>query len=87
MMYIFILAFLFILNLVISITFICQVKLRTRTSENIKGTKICAPRTKLEKQQQKDDIEKDNVPVAPNKTYAIHNVSRGIQVLQMKHML
>ena len=45
---------------------------------NIAARKASAPHARVEKE--KDDIKKDDVPVAPNKAYAIHNVSRCIKV-------
>ena len=73
-------SFLLLLSLttVISIIIICGMKLTNRTiPDDIKAGNISAPHTRVEKQ--KDRIKKD-VPVAPNKAYAIHNVSRCIKV-------
>ena len=53
-------------------------KLRTRTSDDIETRKASAPHARVE--EQKDGIKKEDVPVAPNKAYAIHNVSRCIKV-------
>ena len=75
-----VISFLIILSLttVISIIIICLMKLRTRTPDHVlEAGKISAPRARLKKQE--DDVKKD-VPVTPNKAYAIHNVSRCIQV-------
>ena len=74
-----VISFLIILSLtaVISIIIFCRMKLRTRTPDQIKAGKISAPRARVKKQE--DDVKKD-VPVTPNKAYAIHNVSRCIQV-------
>ena len=75
-----VISFLIILSLtaVISIIIFCRRKLRTRTPDHIIETgKISAPCAREKKQE--DGIKKD-VPVAPNKAYAIHNVSRCIQV-------
>ena len=75
-----VISFLLILSLtiVISIIIICRLKLRTRTSDDIEAGKIHAPHARVEKQ--KDDIKKEDVPVTPNKAYAIHNASRCIKV-------
>ena len=75
-----VISFLLILSLttVISIIIICRMKLRTRTSDDIEAGKIRAPHARMEKQ--KDNIKKEDVPVTPNKAYAIHNVSRCIKV-------
>ena len=74
-----VISFLLILSLtiVISIIIIGGMKLRTRTFD-IEAGKISAPCARVEKQ--KDDIKKDDIPVASNKAYAIHNVSRYIKV-------
>ena len=56
----------------------CGVKLRNRTPCDIEARKTRAHHTRVEKQ--KDGSKKQDVPVAPNKAYAIHNVSRCIQV-------
>ena len=73
-------SFLLILSLttVISILTICGMKLRNRTPDDIESGKISAHNAKVEKQ--KDGIKKEDVPVTPNKAYAIHNVSRCIKV-------
>ena len=73
-------SFLLILSLtvVISIIIICRMKLKNRTPGDIEVGKIRAPHTRVEKQ--KDGIKKEDVPVTPNKAYAIHNVSRCIKV-------
>ena len=66
------------LTAVISIIIICERKLRTRTPDHIiKAGKKSAHRAKVKKQE---DGVKSDVPVTPNKAYAIHNVSRCIQV-------
>ena len=75
-----VISFLIILSLtaVISIIIICRMKIRTRTPDHIiKAGKISAPHARVKKQE--DGVKKD-VPVTPNKAYAIHNVSRCIQV-------
>ena len=76
-----VISFLLILSLtvVISIIIICAMKPRNRTSDDIESGKISAPHTKVI-EKEKDGIKKDDVPVAPNKAYAIHNVSRCIKV-------
>ena len=76
-----VISFLLILSLtaVISIIIICGMKLRNKTSDDIESGKISAPRARVEKQR-KDGIKKEDVPVTPNKAYAIHNVSRCIKV-------
>ena len=71
-------SFLLILSLTIVII-ICGMKPRNRTSDDIESGKISAPHTKVI-EKEKDGIKKDDVPVAPNKAYAIHNVSRCIKV-------
>ena len=53
-------------------------KLRNRTPDDIESGKINAPHARVEKQN--DGIKKEDVPVTPNKAYAIHNVSRCIKV-------
>ena len=75
-----VISFLLILSLtiVISIIIICGMKVRTRNFADIEAGKISAPRARSEKQ--KDDIKKHDIPVSPNKAYAIHNVSRCIKV-------
>ena len=75
-----VISFLFILSLtaVIGIIIICGIKLRNKTSDDIESGKISVPHARVEKQ--KDGIKKEDVPVAPNKAYAIHNVSRCIKV-------
>ena len=72
-----VISFLLILSLtaVITIIIICRIKLRTRTSD---ATEIRGPHARVEKQE--DNIKKEDVPVASNKAYAIHNVSRCIKV-------
>ena len=70
-------SFLLILSLTIVII-ICGMKLRTRTFADVEAGKISALRARVEKQ--KDDIKKDNIPVASNKAYAIHSVPRCIKV-------
>ena len=45
---------------------------------DIESRKASASHTNAGKQ--KDGIKKEDVPVAPNKAYAIHNVSRCIKV-------
>ena len=74
-----VISFLIILSLttVISIIIICHMKLRTRTPDNIEVGKISAHRARVKKQE---DGIKNDVPVTPNKAYAIHNVSRCIEV-------
>ena len=76
-----VISFLLLLSLttVISIIIICGMKLRTRTPDDIKAGKISAPHTRVI-EKEKNGIKKDDVPVAPNKAYAIHNVSRCIKV-------
>ena len=73
-----VICFLTILSLttVISIIIICGKKLRNRTPDHIEAGKTSAHRARV---KQKDGIKND-VPVTPNKAYAIHNVSRCIQV-------
>ena len=66
------------LTIVISILTIRGMKLRNKTSDDIESGKISAHHARVEKQ--KDGIKKEDVPVAPNKAYAIHNVSRYIKV-------
>ena len=53
-------------------------KLRNKTSDDIESGKIRVLHARVEKL--KDGIKKKDVPVAPNKAYAIHNVSRCIKV-------
>ena len=53
-------------------------KLRNKTSDDIETRKARVPHARVEKQE--DGIKKEDVPVAPNKAYAIHNVSRCIKV-------
>ena len=53
-------------------------KLRKRTPDDIEARRASAPHTRVGKQN--DDINKEDVPVAPNKAYAIHNVSRCIKI-------
>ena len=75
-----VISFLIILSLtaVISIIIICGMKIRTRIPDHIiEAGKISAPCARVKKQE---DGIKNDVPVAPNKAYAIHNVSRCIQV-------
>ena len=75
-----VISFLIILCLtnVISIIIICRMKLRTRTPDHIiEAGKISAPHARVKKQE---DGVKNDVPVTPNKAYAIHNVSRCIQL-------
>ena len=77
-----VISFLLILSLstVISIIIICRMKLRNRipTPDDIESGKINVLHARVEKQ--KDGIKKEDVPVTPNKAYAIHNVSRCIKV-------
>ena len=74
-----VISFLLILSLtVISIIIIWRMKLRNKTCDDIESGKICALHARVEKL--KDGIKKEDVPVAPNKAYAIHNVSRCIKV-------
>ena len=74
-----VISFLLILTLtiVVSIIIICRLKLRNRKPVDIESRKASAPHRNAGKQN--DDIKKD-VPVTPNKAYAIHNVSRCIKV-------
>ena len=75
-----VISFLIILSLttVISMIIICRMKLRTRTPDHIiEVGKISAHHARVKKQE---DNVKNDVPVTPNKAYAIHNVSRCIQV-------
>ena len=75
-----VISFLLILSVtvVISIIIICGMKLRNRTPDDIEARRASAPHTRAEKQN--DDINKEDVPVAQNKAYAIHNVSRCIKI-------
>ena len=67
------------LTIVINIIIISGMKLRNKTSDDIESGKINAPHARVV-EEQKDGIKKEDVPVAPNKAYAIHNVSRCIKV-------
>ena len=75
-----VISFILILSLTVAIfiIIICGMKLRNRTSDDIEARKASAPRARVE--EQKDDIKKEDVPVASSKAYAIHNVSRCIKV-------
>ena len=84
-----VISFLLILTLtiVISILTCCRMKLRNRTPDDTKAIKICAPNTKSKKQTDTiktnvlvADTIKTNVLVAPNQAYAIHNVSRCVNI-------
>ena len=72
-------SFLIVLNvsIVISIIFIVLMKLKNRNSDDMEAGQINPQHGRVEKQ--KDDIKKD-VPVEPNKAYAIHKVSRCIKI-------
>ena len=70
-----VISFLIILSLT-AVIIICGIKLRNRTPYHIEAGKICAPCARV---KQEDGIKND-VPVTPNRAYAIHNVSRCIQV-------
>ena len=65
------------LIIVISVIIICQMKLKNRRPDDIEARKASVSHTNAGKQI--DDTNK-NVPVALNKAYANHNVSRCIQV-------
>ena len=58
---------------VISILVICGIKLRNKTSSDIEASD---PHTKVGKKHDR----KEDVPVVHNNAYAMHNVSRCIQV-------
>ena len=76
-----VISFLLILSLTVVISIIiivCGVKLRNRTPSDIEARKTSAHHMRVEKQ--KDGSKKQDVPVAPNKAYAVHNVSRCIKV-------
>ena len=72
-----VISFLLILSLTTVIS-ICGMKLRNRTLDDIEPGIINALHVRVEKQ--KYGIKKEDVPVACNKAYAIHNVSRCIKV-------
>ena len=76
-----VISFLLILSVTVVISIIiivCGVKLRNRTPSDVEARKTRAHHERVEKQ--KDGSKKQDVPVAPNKAYAIHNVSRCIKV-------
>ena len=65
------------LTIVICIIIICAMKLRNKSPDDIEAKQVSASRTNSGKKN--NDTNKD-VPVALNKAYAIHNVSRCIKV-------
>ena len=65
------------LTIVICIIIICAMKLRNKSPDFIEAKQASASRTNAGKKS--NNTSKD-VPVALNKVYAIHNVSRCIKV-------
>ena len=64
---------LMVLTTVISIFVICGMKLRNKTPSDIEAS---GPHTKVRKKHDRNE----DVPVVHNNAYAMHNVSRCIQV-------
>ena len=75
-----VISFLLILSLTIAVStiIICRIKLRNKRPVDIDSRRASALHRNAGKQN--NDIKKEDVPVAPNKAYAIHNVSRCIKV-------
>ena len=64
-----------VLTSMISILVICGMKLKNRISGDV-GIKVSDPHTQVGKKQDRNE----DIPVVHNKAYAMHNVSRCIQV-------